>query len=144
MNMRSSYLLIFILLFSCQPNLSDDPVPYIPFIDIPINLNLPEYISLKTDGGYKEINGGVRGIIVYRLNSSTYIAYERNCTYRPNEACATVNVHNSGLYMTDPCCGSNFSFTDGSPTGGVAWRPLIRYRTDLSGNMLTVTSELVN
>jgi nitrite reductase/ring-hydroxylating ferredoxin subunit len=122
----------------------DDPVPYIPFVDIVINLNLPEYFSLQTDGGYKQISGGVRGIIVYRINSSTYAAYERNCSFRPNEACATVNVHNSGLFMEDPCCGSSFNFNDGNPTGGPAWRPLVSYRTQLSGLMLTISSEVVN
>jgi nitrite reductase/ring-hydroxylating ferredoxin subunit len=135
---------LFLILMACSRDLSDDPVPFIPFTDIVINLNLPEYINLRSDGGFKEVSGGVRGIIVYRKSSSVYYAYERNCTYRPNEACATVNVHSSGLFMTDPCCNSNFSFEDGSPTGGVAWRPLIRYRTSLDGLLLTISSEIVN
>jgi hypothetical protein len=141
---KSKSWLWVLLLVSCSRDLSDDPVPYIPFNDIVINLNLPEYITLRSDGGYKEINGGVRGIILYRKSASVYLAYERNCTYRPNEACATVNVHNSGLFMTDPCCNSDFSFADGSPTNGVAWRALIRYRTQVDGLTLTVSSEVVN
>lgn len=136
--------LLVLMIASCSPSRVDDPVPYIPFVDIVINLNLPEYFSLQTDGGYKQISGGVRGIIVYRINSSTYAAYERNCSFRPNEACATVNVHNSGLFMEDPCCGSSFNFNDGNPTGGPAWRPLVSYRTQLSGLMLTISSEVVN
>lgn len=140
-----SYAFIFFFLFACDPNLSDDPIPYIPFNDYVINLNLPEYIALRTDGGYKEVNSvGVRGVIIYRVNSTNYIAYERNCSFQPNEACATVNVHSSGLFMTDACCGSNFNFTDGNPTGGPAWRPLVRYRTQLSGSELTITSDIIN
>ena len=129
---------------ACTPDRSDDPVPFIPFVDIVINLNLPEFIGLRSDGGYAEVDGGVRGIIVYRVNSSAYLAYERNCSFRPNEACATVNVHNSGLFMIDPCCNSSFNFSDGNPTGGSAWRPLVRYRTQLSGLTLTISSEVVN
>lgn len=72
------------------------------------------------------------------------MAYERNCSFRPNEACATVDAHSSGLFMIDSCCNSNFSFTDGSPTGGPAWRPLNRYRTQLSGITLTITDEVIN
>jgi len=139
----SNYLFI-VFLVGCSPYRSDDPVPYIPFVDIVINLNLPEFISLRSDGGYKQIDGGVRGIIVYRVNSSTFMAYERNCSFRPNEACATVNVHTSGLFMEDPCCGSSFNFSDGNPSGGPAWRPLVAYRTQLDGVTLTVSSEVIN
>jgi len=141
----SKFWLILLSLVACTRDLSDDPIPIIPFADVVINLGLPDYFSLQTDGGFKELNtGGVRGIIVYRVNSSTYFAYERNCSYRPNEACATVNVHSSGLFMTDPCCNSSFNFSDGNPSGGPAWRQLQRYRTQLSGSTLTISDEVIN
>jgi nitrite reductase/ring-hydroxylating ferredoxin subunit len=141
---RNKFWLFLFLLMACERDLQDDPIPFVPFIDVVINLNLPEFISLKSDGGYKEISQGVRGIIVYRENASTYHAYERNCSFRPNDACATVNVHVSGLFMTDPCCGSNFNFSDGNPSGGPAWRPLARYQTQLSGLTLTVSDIVIN
>ena len=145
MIISKSRIFLILLLVSCSRDLTDDPIPFIPFTDIVINLSFPDYATLNVDGGYKEINGkGVRGIIVYRANSSTYQAYERNCSYHPADACATVNVHSSGLFMTDPCCGSTFSFSDGTPTGGPAWRPLRRYRTQLSGVTLTITDEMIN
>jgi len=141
----SKFWLILLSLVACSRDLSDDPIPIIPFADVVINLGLPDYFSLQTDGGFKELNtGGVRGIILYRVNSSTYFAYERNCSFRPNEACATVNVHSSGLFMTDPCCNSSFNFSDGNPSGGPAWRQLQRYRTQLSGFTLTITDEIIN
>jgi nitrite reductase/ring-hydroxylating ferredoxin subunit len=141
---RIKFWFLFVIASACSPSRVDDPVPFIPFDDIVINLNLPEYNNLRTDGGYVQINGGVRGIIVYRVNSSSYVAYDRNCSYRPNEACATVNVHNSGLYMEDPCCGSSFNFSDGNPSGGPAWRPLVSYRTQYSGLTVTISSEVIN
>jgi nitrite reductase/ring-hydroxylating ferredoxin subunit len=141
----SKFWLILLSLVACTRDLSDDPIPIIPFADVVINLGLPDYFSLQTDGGFKELNtGGVRGIILYRVNSATYFAYERNCSFRPNEACATVNVHNSGLFMTDPCCNSSFNFSDGNPSGGPAWRQLQRYRTQLSGSTLTISDEIIN
>ncbi len=141
---KIKFWILLMLVSACGRNLSDDPVPFIPFVDKIINLNLPEFINLRSDGGYVEVSGGVRGIILYRLNSSTYMAYERNCSFRPNEACATVNVHTSGLFMVDPCCGSNFNFSDGNPTGGPAWRPLVQYRTQLNGLTLTISSDVIN
>lgn len=140
----SSWLWSLLILFSCARDLTDDPIPVVPFADFNVNLTLPDYQSLAYDGGTKEINSiGVRGVILYRKNASTYLAFERNCTYHPNDACATVNVHSSKLYMVDPCCGSNFGF-DGKPTGGVAWRPLRQYHTDVNGFNVVITSEIIN
>jgi hypothetical protein len=129
---------------SCSPDLSDDAIPRDTFSSVTINLNLPEYLSLHTDGGWKYYDDvGVRGVIIYRLDVSTYLAFERNCSYHPNDACATVNVHSSNLYMFDTCCNSTFDF-DGTPTGGPAWRPLLQYETLLTGTDLTITDNVVN
>ncbi len=138
-------LIVFsILMCSCGQDLTDDPIPVVPFPDTIINLSFPEYQKLAFDGGYKTISTiGVRGVIVYRNNSATYLAFEVNCSYHPNEASANVSVHSSGLYMTCTGCGSNFSFA-GQPTGGIAWRPLRKYRTVLSGSNLTISNEIVN
>lgn len=135
---------VFIIgLIGCTPDLSDDQIPYQPFPDIIINLNLPENIALKSKGISKEIDGGTRGIIVYCQEVGIYYAYERNCSYHPNDACATVNVDNSKLFMVDPCCGSSFDFSTGNPTGGIAWRPLLKYRTSYNGLNLVITDEIV-
>lgn len=138
-----SYMIVLVLLAGCEPDLSDDAIPWQPFDVIQINLNLPEYIALKTDGGSKTIDGGVRGIILYHQSGSNYIAYEANCSYQPNSACATVEVHVSTLYMFCACCSSNFDLATGYPTGGPAWRPLRRYSTSVSGTTLTITDEII-
>lgn len=143
-NVLSCALFALLICASCEPDVSDDEIPYVQFPDIIINLNLPTYTDLKFDGGYVYIGGGVRGIILYRQNMSTYIAYERNSSYHPFEACATVDVHNSNLYMLDTCSGSTFDFNTGNPTNGPAIRPLRRYVVQLSSFELTVTDEIAN
>lgn len=131
------------MVVGCTPVLSDDDIPWQPFDVIHINLNLPEFIRLKMDGNYQYIGGGVRGLILYRKNASNYITYERNCSFQPNSACATVDVHVSTLYMLCPCCSSTFDLTTGLPTGGQAWRPLRRYETSLNGSELIITDRIV-
>jgi hypothetical protein len=126
----------------CSTDPVDDPIPFQPFPEIIINVNLPENLILRNTGGFKAVNGGVRGIILYRMNTNQYHAFERNCTFRPNEACATVDVHISGLYMNDSCCNSTFDF-NGIPTGGPAWRPLRQYRTTFDGNEIRITDEIL-
>ncbi len=137
-----SVILIF-LFAACSENLVDDPIPFVAFPEEVITLSLVP--ALQQDGGHYLVNGkGVRGIIVHRVNSTTFRAFERNCSFQPNEACATVDVHTTGLFMLDACCGSNFDFPNGNPTGGPAFRPLRQYRTQLSGSTLTVTDEVIN
>jgi nitrite reductase/ring-hydroxylating ferredoxin subunit len=136
--------LAIISMVGCEPDLSDDPIPYTPFDVIYLNLNLPEYNILKTDGGIKSINeGGYKGLIVYRQNSSNYLAYDRYCSYQPNTACATVDIHVSTLYMICPCCNSSFDLATGYPTGGPAWRPLRQYETSLNASELVITDRIV-
>lgn len=140
--LKSTFLfLLFITLDSCDSDRVDDPIPYQPFPDHYIEIS--NFPALTTDGGTTEINDiGVRGVILYRKSSTVYIAFERNCSFQPNDACATVDVHTSTLFMEDACCRSSFNF-DGNPTGGPAWRPLHQYRTSLSGNTLTITDEII-
>ena len=137
-------ILLTALLLCCTPDLFDDPIPIVFFQPVEINLALPQYTDLNTVGYiYISGNAGVRGIILHKKNASTYLAFERNCSYQPNQACATVNVHTSSLFMEDVCCNSTFSW-DGLPTGGIAWRPLRQYQTILNGNQLTITDEILN
>jgi hypothetical protein len=129
---------------SCNNGISDLPIPDAFFAEITFNLNQPQYITLKSDGGLVAIDGGVRGIILYRKNATTYLAFERNCSYQPNDACATVEPHSSNLFLIDVCCGSSFDLEDGKPTGGAAWRPLRIYKTYLVGDDLTITADSAN
>ncbi len=108
------------------------------FAPININLTYPQYQRLKLDGGYHYIDeGGMQGIILYRQDESTYIAYERLCSLDND---APVSVDGSGLFMKG--CNSTFNFSDGYPTGGPIARPLMKYRTSLTGTMLVITDEM--
>jgi hypothetical protein len=142
---RLIFLIALLISFGCEPQMVDASIPPATFQDLVINLNLPDYLSIRVDGGFKLLNDiGVRGVILYRVDSKTYHAYERNCSYHPNEAGSTVDVHSSSLFMQDPSCGSTFSFEQGQPTGGPAWRPLRQYHTDVIGSTLTITSDIIN
>lgn len=145
--MNTNRLLILCLILSlsaCSDEFREDQIPLAAFDDIFINLDLPQYNDLSFDGGFITLNEGVRGIILYRLNSSTYFAFERNCTFQPNEAGSTVNVDQSSLFMRDTSCGSTFSFAEGTPTSGPARFPLRRYTINQNGRTLTITSDPVN
>lgn len=137
-------LVLMLTIAACSSDLNDDPIPYQPFAPITMNLNLPDNIALKSKGNSKALNeGGIRGIIVYCQDVGVYRAYERNCSFHPNDACATVNIDPSNLYMIDTCCGSTFDFSTGNPIGGAAWRPLVQYNASFDGVYLVITDEVI-
>lgn len=137
-------LFFFLLFGACSSDVTDDVVGQASFPDYVVNLNLPEFNDLRTKGWMYIGKIGVRGVILYHApNTLNYYAFERNCTFRPYEACSTVDVHLSGLYMEDPCCGSTFNF-DGNPTSPPAITPLRRYDiADQGNNTIIITDNII-
>ena len=120
-------------------------VPWVPFEDIYLDLNLPENQALRMDGGYRDdLNGGVRGLILYRVSATDYKCYEMNCTWDSMNATSNVSVDGSGLFMICNGCNSTFAFENGVPLGGIAPYALQQYRTYLDEfGGLTITDEIV-
>jgi hypothetical protein len=135
----SLFVLIGSLTIQCHNDPYIDQIPVV-YVDETINLSNFEYTPLKNIGGYVYLEGGVRGIIVYRKSQDVYLAFERNCTFQPLDPCARVEVDESSLFMIDPCCSSTFDF-DGYPTGGPAEFPLRLYNTYVDQNFLLITSD---
>jgi hypothetical protein len=142
------FLTLCLLLGVAACGSKNDDQPLIPYA--PVNLSLvltnQEYVNLRANNGAVMLpvkgpagTGGVKGVIVVRQNASTYLAFERNCPYRPYDACATVSLDRSRLFMRDSCCNSQFDL-QGQITGGPTPRPLKQYSTSLQGNILNITN----
>src|SRR5690606_3430108 len=71
----SIFLSLFLCVSSCKKHIH--PVPNIPF-DITININLPSYSDLTGVGGYAFVEGGSKGIIVYRRSPNEFVAFDRH------------------------------------------------------------------
>ncbi|GAB3288959.1 hypothetical protein ACFQT0_07995 [Hymenobacter humi] len=134
-------------LAACGNNNDAQPlIPYAP-VNLSINITNQQYANLRMDNGAVTLpvkgpagDGGVKGVIVVRQNASTFLAFERNCPYRPYDACALVSLdRNSRLFMRDSCCNSQFDLR-GQITGGPAPRPLKQYSTSLQGTLLNITN----
>lgn len=126
-------VLISILAGGCTKN-SNHPVPSIPF-DITINLTLPSYSDLQNVSGYAYVNGGSRGIIVYRRGVDDFVAFDRHSPADPEGVCSqplTPDANNF-LQLNDTCSGATFSLYDGSPISGSEYG-LRMYQTAWSGN----------
>ena len=111
-------------------------MPEVP-VNIYINLSEPAYFGLTVIGGYTYIDGGSRGIIVYRT-SDEYKAYERHTPYESEKPCAQVSVDSTATFMVDECSGSRFYLIDGSVERGPATIPLKQYFTSENQGSLRI------
>jgi hypothetical protein len=120
-------------------------LPYTP-VNVALQLTSQQYAALRTVNGAVVLpsgssgltdGGGIKGIIVVRQADNSYRAFERNCPYRPYDACALVSLDRSGLFMSDTCCGSQFNL-QGQATGGPSGLPLLQYSTSLQGTQLNI------
>jgi hypothetical protein len=133
------------VLVACSSADTTQTIPSVSF-STQINITNQQYQALRYDNGVVALpatgtaGGGVKGLLIIRQNASTYLAFERNCPYRPYDACSLVGLDRSSrLFLQDSCCGSQFDF-QGRVTGGPAPRALRQYATSLVGSLLTVTN----
>lgn len=135
-----------LLATACGSKIDDQLlIPYAP-VNLSINITNQQYAALNQVNGAIALptqgpagDGGVKGVIVVRQTAGIFLAFERNCPYQPYNACATVSLDKSRLFMRDSCCNSQFDL-QGQPTGGPAARPLKRYSTSLQGTLLNITN----
>lgn len=122
---------LFASIFSaCKKN--NYPIPNVP-VNITINLDLPSYQPLIYPGGVAYVNGGARGIIVYR-NFEEFVALDRNSTYNSDDECAIVDVDPDNQFqLVDTCSGSKFSIMNGGVVEGPAKYGLKRYNAYWDG-----------
>jgi len=123
---------------SCQ----DDENNNIPLVQVNFqyNINDPEYLNLQTIGGWVEVFGGSRGIILYRVSENEIKAYDRHCTFQPSNTCGLVSVDATNITATDICCGSSFLMITGDVSKPPASVPLKSYTSIFSDPLLTVTN----
>ncbi|NBW83641.1 hypothetical protein EBR21_18000, partial [bacterium] len=62
------------------------PVPFVP-VDITIDIQLPSYSDLQGVGGWTYLNGGSKGIIVYRKGIDEFVAFDRHSPADVNGSC---------------------------------------------------------
>lgn len=128
------FLLVFVSMTGCTKN-DQHPVPSYPF-DFTIDISLPSYSPLMGVSGWAYVNGGSRGIIVYRRGIDEFIAFDR---HSPADEIGSpcdqplVPDDNNFLQLNDTCNNATFSLYDGSPISNSAYG-LRQYQTMWDGN----------
>ena len=119
------FLFFVLLCFSCGTG-NDDIVP-ITKVSFNVSLNTGNLVHV---GGYEYYTGGVMGVVVYRLDMTTFYAYDRACPHDWRYGGRVVYDYNT---LTLDCeeCGSHFSILNGYPmndTNTIATMPLRMYK----------------
>ena len=132
----AKFLIIFLLsIFSCGD--SNNYIRNI-YVDVEIDLSLPEFSNLNTVGNSLFIEGGNKGIIIYRHSNYEYKIYDRNCSYEPNLECSYIDSVNSIIAFCG-CCSSAFLLDqNGSAANSPAVLPLKQYNYSLNNTLLHI------
>lgn len=126
---------ILILSSKCN-NQNQNPVPFVP-VDVTIDIQLPSYSNLQGVGGWTYLNGGSRGIIVYRKGIDEFVAFDRHSPVDVSGTCPLPLYPDSQnfLQLKDSCNNAVFSLYDGSPVSNSIYG-LRQYATQFNGNNL--------
>lgn len=134
----SIYVLALCFLFGCKKK----PNEYNLLPNVNVNetlyLSQPKFFSLGVVNGWVYINGGSKGIIVFRKSLDQYVAYERHSPYQSDMDCAIASVDSLNLVAIEDCGKSEYSLINGNVLSGPASVPLKMYGTQLSGDVLQV------
>jgi len=133
-----TFILFFIL--SCNKktqNVSQNPVASVP-VNITVFPNDPINFKVQTIGGWMYMDGGIHGIVLYRLSNEQFLAFERSSTHLPNNANAKAFVQKDNFTLRDTISGSEWRLIDGIVTKGPAEWGLRQYGTTYDGNILKI------
>lgn len=132
-NIFFTLLCSFFMFLSC----GDKNYPDIPYVNVDryLYINSMDYIPV---GGYKYIDDGYRGLIVYRIMTNEFSVFERCCPHDPEKITAKVFVEESGVICIDTTCGSRFNLVDGGKIEGPSIYPLKMYRHSFDGEVLHI------
>lgn len=136
MNSTRIFLVItlFVLMVAGCKNDSRSDIPYV-YVNLQLYPNSLDFIAV---GGYKYVNAGYKGIVIYRMLPEQFMVYERCCPYDPENVNARINVDASGSTCVDSVCNSKFILYDGTPYEGPSPYPLMQYKYSYDGEVLLI------
>ena len=136
-SMKSSLYILSISLLIAGCNSKNNYIKEV-YVNILVDLSLPEYSDLQISGNSIFIEGGVEGIIIYHGVGDDYKAYDRNCSYEPSLACSFIDSVNSAVAYCG-CCSSAFLLDqDGVAANSPALLPLKQYHWSLQGSQMHI------
>ncbi|MDB9910466.1 hypothetical protein OAC83_02465 [Flavobacteriales bacterium] len=137
--MKLAFYILSTLFFLSTCNTKDDYIQEV-YVNINIDLNLPEFSDLQVSGNSIFIEGGVEGIIIYHGVGNDYKVYDRNCSYEPSLSCSQIDSVDAGIAYCG-CCTSAFLLSNNaSVLNSPALLPLKKYYWTLTGSQMHISN----
>lgn len=130
--MKYLYSILFVLILTTGCGKDGG---YIPDVPVNYNVTLTEFSIKAVNNVLVVPDNGIGGLLIVRISSNNYVAFDRCSTVNPEKICKVV-PDDSGFTATDPCSGAKFLLLDGSPQKAPAERSLKSYNVSLQGNTL--------
>jgi hypothetical protein len=110
-------------------------------VSLNLNLNLPEYNPLRFPGNYIITGQGIKGIVVYCVSESQYLAFDLTDPNHIPSNCSQMEL--DGVIASCPCPNDTneyFITTGQHTTEPGAKYPMQQYRAVRSGNSVIVSN----
>ena len=139
------FLITALFILGCNRN-NDDPVndnnPFLtpPIVNLNLNLNLPEYNSLRFPGNSIVLSQqGIKGIVIYNVNNDLYTAFDLTDPNHIPSSCSKMTLE--GIVATCTCGDDNsYDIVTGQSQNSQDEYPLLQYRVSRSGDNITITN----
>lgn len=135
---------ISLLILSCSNDDNRSNNPNLPSVGFnhTVNLDLPEFNSLKFPGNAEVITiagVGIKGVIIYNVDNSLYSAFELSDPNISPSSCSALDVN--GIRAESNCGNDNaYEIINGQQLEGEGGFPLLRYRISRQGNALFISN----
>lgn len=134
---KSIFLLAFFALVNCSTNQNlENCIQSLP-LNLNTDLNNPQLINAQTPGGFAELNGGTKGILLFNKNGNEFVAFDKLC---PANDCNAPMIFENRLLKCS-CDNSEYSVDfGGAPQTNGFQCPAIEYQVFRNGTALRITN----
>ena len=132
------FFFITLIFFSCEGNI----LPANCLREFPVNINTdlnnPQLNNAQTPGGYADLSGGSKGILLLNINGSQFVAFDKLC---PQSDCDAPMIFENGLVLKCFCDASEYSVNfGGAPQTEGFECPAIEYKVSKNGSVIRISN----
>jgi nitrite reductase/ring-hydroxylating ferredoxin subunit len=140
MNIKTLFFFLFLGFLNCSNHQDlNNCIQSLP-LNYTTDLNNPELINVLVPGGFVELSGGSKGILLINVNGNEFVAYDKLC---PVNDCDTPMNFERGIVLKCQCDQSEYGVgkgIGGAPQTDGFICPAIEYSVKKNGTVLRITN----
>ncbi len=143
--MRTFTVVLTLIVLGVASSCKKNETSYFPSVAFEqrVYLNNPSSFDLNVPGGWIYVDGGYKGLIIYRryLNGGQddFVALDRGCPSHYSESCATLKTTSDDLFAQCDCNNEKYLLFDGAPSDG-ATIGMRQYKVVRNGDVLYISN----